>query len=465
MLKTRNPIVTVLGHVDHGKTTLLDAIRKTNVANREAGGITQGIGASKVNTKQGEVVFIDTPGHAAFSEMRQRGAKIADIALLVVASDDGVKPQTQEALSYIKESKTPFMVVFTKTDLPTSNIEKSLGELEALGVFFEGRGGDTPYISVSAKRQEGIEDLLELINLFAQVNEIKGDPDGELEGVVIETRKDKRGLLVFGVIRNGTLRRGDDIESGGIQARVRGLFDEGNKAVERAGPSDPVAIMGFSVSPSVGSEIKKDDLIGEREKNVDNLSGNVVAKAKEEQIAVVIKASSAGCLEAVLGSLPEDVIVIRADVGEINDADIFFAKAAGAMIFTFDVKLGSLVKKLAETEGVKIESFEIIYELIKRLAEIVDSKKKKILGKGEVLQVFPYENKKVAGIKVKEGKIALGDTVKILEGGKQIGVAKIISMRKQKVEVKVVSAGEECGLIFVPQLDFDRGDVIVSLGS
>lgn len=237
MKEPRPPIVTVLGHVDHGKTSLLDAIRQTNIQGREAGGITQSIGASMIHTKEGVITFVDTPGHAAFSQMRVRGTRVADIALLVVAADDGVMPQTKEAISYIRESETPMIVVLTKIDLPGANIERAITQLEQEGILFEGRGGTTPYVKTSTKTKEGMEGLLELIELMAQVEGIVADPGGSVEAVVIETNKDKRGAAVSVVVRNGTLKVGQILSSHKTSARVRGIFGEQNKPVKEVFPA------------------------------------------------------------------------------------------------------------------------------------------------------------------------------------------------------------------------------------
>lgn len=461
-VQLRPPIVTVLGHVDHGKTTLLDAIRKTKVAGTEAGGITQSIGASVFKTDEGrQITFIDTPGHAAFSKMRSRGAKVADIAILVVSSVDGVKPQTMEALSYVRQAKIPFIVVASKTDLSTADINKIKSQLEKEGVSFEGKGGDVPFVSVSGKSGKGVKELLEMINLVAEVNEIKGDPKGTLEGAVIETSKDKRGLLVSCVLTNGTLKAGEDIAADGVNTRVRGLFDELGKQTKVIGPGKPALILGFSRLPPVGAKLVSQDvskIYEEKEKRT------VPKEADEGKIPIVVKANSSGALEDLLANLPDEVVVIYADVGDIREGDVFMAKSAiPARIFAFGSKVPTSVSKLAVTEGVEIETFDVIYELFKRLKELIEEDKAEVLGKAEVIQTFPYDDKKVAGCKVLSGRIARPDKLVIMRGSDELGEVKITSMKKEKQKIEKAEIGEEFGLIFKPQLDFKVGDMILSV--
>jgi len=462
MKKQRAPIVAVLGHVDHGKTTLLDAIRETNVQAREAGGITQGIGATKVVTAEGEITFIDTPGHAAFNKMREQGAKVADIALLAVAADDGVKPQTEEALEYIRKSETPVIVVITKTDLPSAEVERVKGGLEKIGVAFEGRGGDVPCVPVSAKKKEGLEGVLEMIQLVAEVSEIKADPEGELLGVVIETSKDKRGPVALVVVREGKLAVGSEIQAGGVQTKVRGLFDVEGKRVTEVGPGNAALVLGFSELPEVGAEVRAvgqgAQLGGPMERGIKRSQ-----EIGEEEVGIVLKAGSAGALEAIEGSLPERVVVVAAGVGEVVESDIFMAKAAGAVVMVFESKVSASVKKLAEMEGVRIESFRIIYELIDRLEELIEGKSEKVLAEAIILKVFPYDGKRVAGAKIMKGEIAVKDKLIVMREGKRLGEVKVVSMRKGKQEIQSAKAGEECGILFTPSLDFGEGDMIVSV--
>lgn len=466
MKELRAPIVTVLGHVDHGKTTLLDVIRKSNKAAKEVGGITQSIGAGQVKTKEGEFTFVDTPGHAAFAKMRERGAKLADIALLVVSSAEGIKPQTIEAIKYIKEAELPFIVVATKTDLPSSNIEKTRAQLEENGILFEGRGGDVPLVSVSAKNNEGIEGLLEMIGLVASVNEITADSEGELSAVVIEVNKDQRGVVVSVVVRDGKLQVGNDIVANKVKGRVKGMFDEFGKSVKQALPGEPVVVLGFAEMPEVGAEVG-----GVSKGTSADVESNQAGQRKdipevgEGEVPVVVKAGSTGSLEAILASIPKGVVVVLGGVGDVNDSDVAFAKSAKARILVFEAKVSGQVKKLADTDDVVIEEYKIIYELIKSLEEILTGKQGKIKGKATIVQIFPFGNKKVAGCRVEMGEIAMGLKLKLMREDKEVGEGKVVSLRREKHEITLAKAGEECGIILAPNLDFSPGDVLLSVES
>ena len=460
-VKLRPPIVSVLGHVDHGKTTLLDALRKTSVASREAGGITQTIGASMVVTSAGgKITFIDTPGHAAFSKMRSRGTSASDIAILAVAADDGVKPQTIESLKYIKEAKIPYIVALTKTDLASASAEKVKGQLEKEGILFEGRGGDVPLVSVSAKAGTGLNDLLEIILLLAEVNEVKGDPKDPLEAVVIETSKGKQGSVVSVVVKDGTLKVAEIVSADEISTKVRGLFNHLGRPVKEILPGEPGQILGFSSLPSVGSRLKSEVEITLSEEKI----GSSRIEDTEGGLPVLIKAKSSGALEAVLGSIPKGIFVLGSGVGDINDSDIFLAKSGQtSKIFAYGVKVSANVLRLAQTEDIKIESFEIIYELLERLAVLLKKEEKEIFGKAEIIASFPLDDKRVAGCKVIEGRIARGDSLVLSRGETETGKVKAVSMKKMKKEINKAELGEEFGILLEPQLDFQKGDMLVSV--
>lgn len=458
--KLRPPVVAVLGHVDHGKTTLLDTIRKSNIASREAGGITQTIGASKIETPKGNFTFIDTPGHALFSNMRSRGAKIADIALLMVAADDGVMPQTKEAYEFINENNLPFIVVFSKTDLAHANIEKAKASVANMGVSLEGLGGDTPYVEISAKNNKNIEELLELINLVSEVNEISADTEGSLEAAVVETNKDKRGNVASVIVRNGILKVGDEITDGVHVGKVKGMFDQNNKSVRQALPSDPVVVLGFNELPEVGAVIKNTK---ETQVRAEEKSSKTPIKVGEEQLPILVKAATAGSLEALVASLPKAAVVVRSGVGDVSDNDIFFAKSTGAQIITFDLKTPSSAKRLADTEDIVIKEFNIIYELIKYLEEELDKLQTKVLGAAEILQSFPFDKRRVAGCKILKGEFDKKSKLLLLREGEEIGYSKIVTIRKGKDEVEKVAAGEECGILFNPPFDFQPGDMLLSV--
>lgn len=441
-MQKRNPIVVVLGHVDHGKTTLLDAIRKTNVASREAGGITQSIGASVVNG----ITFIDTPGHAAFSKMRSRGGSVADIAILVVACDDGVKPQTKEALEIIKEAELAFVVAATKIDIAGVNPEAVRGELEKEGVTFEGRGGETSFVPVSAKTGQGLTDLLETISLISEVKEISADPQAPMEATIIESFKDKRGEVTNLIVRNGTLRVGEQVEISNLSGKVRGIFNDKGESVKEVGPGEPAQVIG----------------LGKKEINLPKKVLGEARRLKEDELPVIIKTSNAGSLEAIIAALPPKVVAVDSGVGDVTTSDVITAKTGNARIFSFESKVSNDVAKLAEAEGIKVERFEIIYELIDRIEEILKGGRVEVLGKAQVLASFPFNNKKVAGCKVIEGKITKGDRLILMREEKEIGKGKATSLKKQKAEVALVGQGEEFGVILEPQLDFQINDVLVS---
>lgn len=464
MQTKRPPIVTVLGHVDHGKTTLLDAIRKTNIAAREAGGITQSIGASKINTSFGPVTFIDTPGHAAFSAMRSRGAHVADIAILVVAADDGIMPQTREALKMIQEAKVPFIVAFTKIDMPSANVERAKAQLEQEGILFEGRGGDTPSIEISAKTGTNIQELLELISLLSEVHDIKGDPEGKLEAVVVETNKDQQGVVVSAVVRNGTLAIGDDVAADTLTGRIKGLFDGDRKPVKFVSPGDPVVVLGFSDLPPVGSAIYRPSE-GAPERSIHSSLDATKGKSEsaEGKVSIILKSQNKGSMEALFTMLPEGVHVHESSIGEVTETDVFLAKTTGSIIVSFDAKVPGSVLKLAQNENVKIMSFKIIYELIQYLEKVIHEGDLVVLGKAEVLGVFPYENKKVAGIKMINGRIAIKDTLIVERNKEEVGRVRVVSMRKLKDSITEAREGQECGIIFEPQITFQVKDILTSI--
>jgi translation initiation factor IF-2 len=459
----RAPIVVILGHVDHGKTTLLDYLRKTRVAQKEAGGITQSTGASVVTTKEGKkITFIDTPGHAAFSSMRSRGAKIADIAVLVIAGDDGIKPQTKEALEFILAAHIPFIVAVTKIDLPNASLDTVRIQVEKMGVALEGRGGEVPVLGVSGKTGKGVDELLEMITLLAELNSLKGIKNGSLDAMVIETAKDNRGLLVMVVVKDGTLKVGDEIIAETENAKVRGLFDTNKTSVREIYPGEPALILGFEKLPPVGSNVWK---LSEKGGQIAKITEKNLTEiyVGEDKLTLLLKASSSGSLEAIIDSLPQGVTVVSSGVGEVTDSDLFLAKSMNALIFAFEVKIPAAVVKLAETEGIKIYSFDIIYKLFEALEDIFKKGRIEVLGEAEVIASFPYEDKKVAGCRIVKGIISKGINVRLMRADKLVGEVRIISMKKQKEDITSAKQGEECGIIFVPQLDFKIGDVILSV--
>lgn len=475
--QVRPPIVTILGHVDHGKTSLLDFIRKSSVAAKEHGGITQHIGAYQVEHEGKLITFIDTPGHAAFEKMRSRGAKVADIAVLVVAVDDGVMPQSVEAIKHILEAKVPMIVAVNKVDLPginiTAQIEKIKKQLSDNGVLVEEYGGETPIIQLSAKSGDGVDKLLEMITLVAEVSEIKGDPSLPPSGVVIEANLDKfKGPIATLLIRNGTLRKGDSVMLGGVKGKLRGLFDFSGKAVDEASPSTPVEVLGLESVPAVGATLGEEGVQSEKLK-----VQSLVEKLRQEEssvLNVIVKADKQGSLEAVedgltqMNSEGEHVKIVSSGTADISEADIKLASSTHSIVLGFNTKMVPAAQKLAETEGVLVRTYNIIYELLDEMAEVVEGMLKvgaleEIFGVAQILQEFDYgKNQKIAGCKILDGTFSKGPKIKIIRGEEIIGESKIKSLKKAREEVNRVEKGDECGMMFEPSIDFQIGDVIQS---
>lgn len=475
--QTRAPIVTILGHVDHGKTTLLDFIRKSSVAAKEHGGITQHIGAYQVEHDGKLITFIDTPGHAAFEKMRSRGAKVADIAVLVVAVDDGIMPQTDEAIKHIKEAKVPLIVAINKIDLggvdikiQTEKIKKQLSDREILA---EEYGGDVPIVPLSAKSGTGVDKLLELITLVAEIHEIKGDPAVAPAGVVIESSLDKfKGPIATILVRNGTLKKGDQIMVGGIKGKIRGIFDFSGKALDLAGPATPVEVLGLEAVPAVGALLGKEAESKEAEE-----IKSLVDKLREgatKQLKLVIKADKQGSLEAIQSSLEkfneEGKVVdfIALGTGDINEDNIKMAASVGAIVLGFNVKIAPNAQKLAEAEKVLIRTYNIIYELIEEMEEVVEALLKvgqveEVFGRANIIAEFPYgKGERIAGCRIIEGEIAKGRKIRIVREGEIIGETKLKSLKKVKEEVNKVEKGNDCGMLFDPSVDFVVNDVVES---
>ncbi len=464
-MENRPPIVVVMGHVDHGKTTLLDYIRKTNLAAREAGQITQHIGAYQAALGNKKITFIDTPGHEAFEKMRSRGARVADLAVLVVAADDGVMPQTKEAIRHIKEAKIPLIVAVNKTDLPGLNLEKIKKQLVKEDVLLEGYGGDVVSLPVSAKTGKGVKELLEMISLVAEMEKITGDAHGALEAVVIESELDRnRGPVASVLVKNGTIRQGDNIFVENIKGKVRAMINDKGERLKEALPGTPVAILGLEKVPAVGAVLTN---VGTTKEEAAAGSAGPTKALTGDLLKIILKADVAGTLEAIIASLPQEKLqIINSGMGDIGEADILLAKTTGAIVIGFNVRLSASAAKLAETENVKVKTYQIIYELLKELKDVMEvlgkPPEEESLGKAEIIAEFPTEKNKIAGCKVIEGRLALGDKVKILHLEKELGRAMIKSLRKQKEAVPKAELGQECGIILEPQLDFNIGDIVIS---
>ena len=467
----RPPIVTVLGHVDHGKTTLLDAIRKTNVVAAEHGGITQRIGAYQITHNSQFITFIDTPGHAAFEKMRSRGAEAADIAILVVAANDSVKPQTTEAIKHIKKAGVPLIVAITKTDLENINIDKVKKDLQAADVIVESFGGNVPVVEVAAPKGKGISELLEMILLVWQIDPKPSLSMEPLLAIVIESYLDKnRGSIVDAIVKEGTLEVGHQIEVDGVIIKVKALIDEKGKSQKQALPSTPIQIMGFKKVLDIGSLIYEKIRTKSQDQKIAT-HADIIEKSQlvKDKFKVVIKADVLGSLEAINTNLPEKILVISSGVGEVQSTDINFAKGAKAPILAFNVQISSSVQKLADAENVVIRKYRVIYELLDDLKDIADSFEKtkhevKIKGRAQIVAVFDIEDSKIAGVKVTSGKIKIGDKVIVTKTSHEGVESSVKSLKKFRKNVETVSAGQDCGIAFTTNLDFQEGDVIESLG-
>ncbi len=467
-LQKKPPVVTIMGHVDHGKTTLLDYLRKTKLAAKEFGAITQAIGAYQIEYKGEKITFIDTPGHAAFSKMRGRGARIADIVVLVVAANDGVMPQTKESLKIIKETDVPFIVAINKIDLPEASVDKVKTELAENEVLVEGYGGKTVAVPLSAKTGEGVDQLLEMILLTAEIEGLKADPAGKFEAEVIESKADKFcGPVATLIIKNGSLKKGDQIAAAGALAKVKMLRDEWGKVREAAYPGEPVLVLGFYHLPPVGAVVTA---LGEAEAPSLTPSPAKLApdqEAAEPKLKIILKADVLGSLEALLGCLPSEIQVVEKGVGEISDSDVLLAKNWGADIYAFNLSARGDIKKLAETEKVKIKTYQTIYDLLKeaeeRILKILEPTiDRKILGKAEIIATFEMKGEKIAGSRVLEGKINKSQPVILERGDKILTETKILSMKQQKQDVNEVAAGGELGMVLAGKVDFKPGDMILS---
>lgn len=496
LLKRRAPVVSIMGHVDHGKTTLLDSIRasKHKIVASEVGGITQSIGAYTVyldNNKAKKIVFVDTPGHEAFTEMRARGAKATDIAILVVAADDGIMPQTIEAINHAKAADVPIIVAVNKIDKPGANPDRVLQQLTEHGLVPEEWGGDTITVKVSALQGTGIDELLEYILLVADVQDLKANPKAEASGVVIEANLDKgKGAVATLLVQNGTLRVGNCIVVGTACGRVRALLSDSGERIQKAEPSTPVEILGLSEVPQAGDyfEVVKNEkemkaIVQERkEKERDKrLDAMLPAHVRREAVAgeddipqlnLIIKANTNGAAEAVsqaiaqLESTEIKTKIIHVGVGDISEADVMLASASGALILGFTVKEDANALAAAEREGVTIKKYDIIYQILedieKTMLSLLEPEVKEVeLGKAEVRQVFTIgKTTKIAGCYVTEGKIVRSKDAVLYRDGKEIFRGAIDQLKRFKDDVKEVAQGFECGISFAKWNDIEIGDII-----
>ena len=483
---SRAPVVAVMGHIDHGKSTLLDYIRKTNVVEGEAGGITQHISSYEFEHKPKEgkaskITFLDTPGHAAFSTTRIRGAQVADIAILVVSAEDGVKPQTKEALKYILDAKTPYIVAMNKIDLPSADIEKTKMDLSENGVYLEGYGGDISAVAISAKKGEGIEDLLDLILFMAEFADLKGDTNINAEGVVIESTIDKqKGASTSLIIKNGTLKTGMAVATDRGWAPVRVMEDFTGSPIKEASFSSPIKIYGWNKQPEVGTpfksfEKKKDaqKYVEEQTKETIHAPNEPAQKSKKTSIPLIAVADTTGTLEAMTEEISKlsndrvDVYFLSKTTGVITEKEIKLASThENSFVIGFNTSMDNAAKNAAERYEIKVTTFSIIYKLlewaeeeIKKLTPI--EKIEKMSGRVKILRVFNRtKTNQVVGGKVVEGFITTGDTIKILRREEEIGRGIVKGLQQQTIKSDKVEEGNECGLMLESKKEIAGGDVI-----
>jgi len=490
-LVDRAPIVTVMGHVDHGKTSLLDAIRSTTVAAGERGGITQHIGASEVTRGDRRVVFLDTPGHEAFTAMRARGAKVTDIAVVVVAADDGVMPQTLEAIGHAKAAKVPIIIAMNKIDKPDANPDRVKTDLTEAGVVIEEYGGDTPLVPVSAKTRVGLDDLVDMILLVADLQELKANPKRTAIGTIVEARMDKaRGPVGTVLVQTGTLNVGDVIVVGETFGRVRALEDEHGKRIKKAGPATPALILGLSEVPQAGDILRV--VADERAARaaVEARTAELAAKGGEgsgratledlyrqiqagqaKELRIVLKADVSGSLGAIthaLGQLPTEEVklnVLYEGAGEITDNDILLASASNAIVVGFNTTINDTARRMADVEKVDVRLYDIIYQLTddieKALSGLLEPEQVEVVeGRAEVRKIIKVGRSVIAGSYVTEGRIVRSGSMRIWRGGKVIATDRIDSLRRFKDDVREVQTGFECGISLASTTDIVEGDIL-----
>ncbi len=479
-LQPRPPVVVILGHVDHGKTSILDYIRKTKVAEKEAGGITQHIGAYQIEHQGKKITFIDTPGHEAFSAMRSRGAEVADIAILVVAAEEGIKPQTKEAIKHIKKTGIPLIVALNKIDKKEAQPEKVKGELAKNDIVVESLNGEVPSVNLSAKTGQGIDELLEMIILVAEMQELKSQPDQPASGVIIESYSDeRRGATATLLVKKGTLQNKDIVGTDSALGRIKTMEDFQFNPLEKAAPSTPVVVTGFSQVPQVGEKFLTFDSLEAAQARVNRKS----AKRKEDKevfvfepdkkiLNIILKADVQGSLEAIKESfkgIPTDEVVLRvlkAEVGEITESDIKLAESAQAKIVGFRTKASPTIQQLAQQRKIRIMLFEVIYELIQGVRELLSKLLepeiiKNVLGQLKVLALFQTEkDRQVIGGKVTKGQVKKGALIDVIRENKKVGQGKIVQLQRNKKDIDEVAKDQECGILFKGNIKIEKGDTL-----
>lgn len=476
----RPPVVTIMGHVDHGKTTLLDYIRSAKVAAGEAGGITQHIGAYQTEFNGKKITFIDTPGHAAFNKMRQRGAQITDIVVLVVAADDGVKPQTLESLRFIKESNVPFLVAITKIDKEGVRTDVAKGSLAENGVLIQEYGGEIEAIELSAKTGKNVDKLLETILVMADLLELQADPSAPLEAAVIESAKDpQKGSVARVIVKQGTLRVRQEIEAGEVTGRIKSLTNERGEMLTEVLPGAAAEILGLTQVPEVGSQVRDTaatypdpEVVATQEaakpKAFTGFDFDFMVESKPK-LKLIVCADVSGTLEAIQQTIdPESVDLLSAKVGEVSEYDVELAQTTGARIIAFHVPVSKRIKILAKAQLVKIKEYDVIYHLIEDLQKIMlkilePTIDEVVTGEAEIVQIFDMRGDRIAGVRVKTGKIRRHDLLHLKRGDEFLVNPVISSMKHGKEDVIEVNTKNEAGLTFKnKKLDFQVGDILVA---
>jgi len=467
---TRQPIVVVMGHVDHGKTTLLDYIRKANVAGKEAGGITQAVGAYEIEHAGKKITFIDTPGHEAFSKMRERGANAADLAILVVAAEEGVKPQTKEVIKTLEATKTPFVVAINKIDKPGADIEKTKNDLMANGVYLEGLGGQISFEPISAKSGENVDKLLDLVLLVADTSELKANLRAPGRGYILETRLNKnRGIEASAILTDGTLKRGDDVATPTAKGKVKILENFLSVATDPILAGAPCLIVGFEEAPQIGEELFSGSEAEVNYKKPMAKQDLMVSEEGKEYFTLLLKASDAGSLEAlsqIVRALPlrKPVQVVGESVGEIGEGDVKMAVSSGATIIGFKTKTDRAAKNLAETQEVEIISSEIIYELVKAIEELAkEVEQGRIIGELEILAVFNSTklDKQLVGGRVLSGIFKNKVQAEIHRTGAKIGDGRIGNLQTKKQDAVSIPEGQEGGVLIGSSVLIEKGDHLI----
>jgi len=491
-ITSRPPVVTIMGHVDHGKTTLLDAIRQSNLVGRESGGITQHIGAYRVTFNQRAITFIDTPGHEAFTQLRARGAKVTDIVILVIAADEGIMPQTREAINHAKAAGVPLLIAINKIDKPEGNADQVKRELQKDGILVEEWGGDTISVEISAKEKKNIPEVLEMILLLTDVLEPKANPKVPAQGVVLEARLDtKKGPLATVIVQNGTLKTGDAFLSGTTYGRVRALSDESGALLKTAGPSTPVEILGYAAVPQAGDlfqvlpSVEESRAIAERRAgrvskgepakpaalSLDDLFRKVEG-GEVKDLPLVVKADVQGSVEVLAGLLPSlssdkvQVKIVHAATGPVNESDVLLASSTKAIILGYNVKSLPKIDELANKEAVEIRTYKIIYQISddikKAIAGMLEPViKETFLGRAQVRKIFRIPRVgTIAGCYVQEGKISRNAEIRVVRGGTVVHRGKIGSLKHLKENVTEAKSGYECGIALANFKDVEEGDLI-----